>query len=342
MTTVKDLSDTKTELINVIKQAAEGSVVHPMGRRYLNQVLAALEKPDYKFSEKMSFELLIGSLITILAWEDKTRYFDQEKDAYYEVNKEGKRVRKKDAPKVDPNLAKIYYPSRDYADYDFNIADYDDQTPKMRFYGHEAIKTPALFNRELLTAATTLQIFPVLTGKADKIEEALNHFRKTDELFYTALYQDQLKKRKIRTILVIIAAIVLTPLSLLISLPLWLKAKRNETIQKIETSNDVINNVRHTRDMYWKKQSLQVRMLKQMHDSACINNDKLSSDKKPKKVIIAGKGNNVVIYTDKFAAQRFNLFKNNAVNNLTLEQIDSSKMQSRELIATALSRKSTV
>lgn len=62
---------------------------------------------------------------------------------------------------------------------------------------------------------------------------------------YQKLYAEQVAKRRVRTALVVIAAIVFTPLSLLISLPLWFRAKRNEPIKKVE---DTISNFREVKN----------------------------------------------------------------------------------------------
>lgn len=100
----------------------------------------------------------------------------------------------------------------------------------------------------------------------------------------------QQEKRNFKTFLVILFAIILTPLSLIVSIPLWIRAKRDEPIQQVTTSVSDYEEVKRRRKLMRGDEP-------KMHD-----------ENKPKKVLIADDGKERVYLMDREQAARYRLF----------------------------------
>ena len=162
----------------------------------------------------------------------------------------------------------------------------------------------------------------------DKSEALLRRVNETNNLLMTAQYKKQNKHRIIRIAIVVLAAILLTPLSLLLSIPLLFSATRkaelNNPIKKLVTSKDECDAVKA------KRKALRIELK---------GKDKKTKDfDKPKKVLISKNGAQVVYLVDKAQLARFRLFSIHEQAYLNdnkqkiKEQVKASKAESKQIM----------
>jgi hypothetical protein len=155
-------------------------------------------------------------------------------------------------------------------------------------------------------------------------EDFLKKAQETDEQLKRSQHKKQQKQSKIRTALVVLAAIFLTPLSLFVTLPLWYRARKkanlNNPIQKLVTTQKEVDAVKEKR-----------KIVRDGHK-------KKKDYDKPKKIVYAKKNSNIVYLVDKAQLARFNLFAKQDQGSLCIDkkkirgQVKESKVESKKIM----------
>lgn len=139
---------------------------------------------------------------------------------------------------------------------------------------------------------------------------------------YESKYQQQESKNKIYKIAIGVLAIILTPVSLLLTLPMYFYSKRNTDIQKLEISQETYDEVKEKK-----------RLLKQ-YTNYKVEKD----DQKPKKVFMNQNEKNKFVYlVDKSQLARFKLFSKHNLGYLKdnaekiANQVQHSRAESKNI-----------
>lgn len=152
-----------------------------------------------------------------------------------------------------------------------------------------------------------------------------DHLQDKNKDLYTKQFDKQIKNRNIRTALVIVAAFIFTPFSLLVTIPLWLRAKRNEPIREIIISDKQLDDAKSKRQA-WKKENNIAK--------------EINTNDKPTKVKISKEhtynDNQQVKYLiDRAAYKRFYLFNDNSAEqlkkDLSVAEYEKSKQESKKI-----------
>ncbi len=135
--------------------------------------------------------------------------------------------------------------------------------------------------------------------------EYINHnFKaKAHQLLVRTQYQRQLAEDKRRVFFVILFAFILTPLSLLISLPILFWKRKNNPIQVLEVSNEEVKNVKDIRH--------HLRTGHQKHKNGNDNN---------KKVILSQTSTTKTLLVDKPQLERFKFLQNQDTRKLGFDK----------------------
>lgn len=141
------------------------------------------------------------------------------------------------------------------------------------------------------------------------------------QALYEAEYQKQLPRRRLFTALVIVGAFVLTPVSLLITVPLWYYAKKNERIQKVTSTLEDETTIRSNRRA-WKST---YRLLKIKKDKKEINATEKVNDDTSNAMVTK--------YVDLGRYHRDLLFKTKNPQEITPSKILESQRESAAILA---------
>jgi hypothetical protein len=299
------------DLLTTLNPTPENVHVSPEAKAFIQLMLETIKKqaPFDKDNINKLLTLFIGGIIGALTIDDAI-YERNEAEAAYPSHTWESLIHLY-STKIDEDVAEPLSK--------------DDSMLLMEVIGIEVLDKHMLaFNRDILEKKIKLatgQSAPLLPGilkEYNKLEMLLNLSQPGNAKIYIDQYKLQLNARRIRTLLVVLAAIFLTPLSLLISIPLWLRAKHKEPIQNITTTPAILACVKANRGAFW-------------HSHHQDNHSQNPS--KPKKVIISRDKNKVEILADKFAVNRFNLFARNDIKGLTPRAIGYSQKNSEDLLA---------
>jgi hypothetical protein len=157
-------------------------------------------------------------------------------------------------------------------------------------------------------------------------------FDSDSSFLYPDWYAQQQSQRNWYTFYVILSAIFLTPLSLLVTLPLWLNAKRNESIQKLEMlEREYQNIVSKEKDL----KNISVGDEQKESKESAISKKPLAPGEYVKN---STDGIHKIIYCDKYRKDRLMFFKRchderiTELTNTHKEYLSQSEKQSKDLV----------
>jgi hypothetical protein len=312
-----DASALYADLFVALKQTTEKGHISSEAKTFVNLMIDEVKKQLARSYKSPAVDLVhqsailktfIGGIIAALAIDD-SKYVRSEAEATYPSHTWGRLVR-----------LGLKLPE----DASFETLTNAQKFSMMAELGSLHLEHNQLpFSRALLERTVNMDkkdgpvtLFPGLVKEYNKLQQLVNLSALDNSKAYIDQYKQHLKQRRINTILVVLATIFLTPLSLFISIPLWLRAKRAESIIKIETTPAVVAKVKAKRQAFW----------------ATLNvTEDCKNKSKPKKVIVSSNAKKVEFLADSPAVNRFHLFAGTGAVIASPEELAVSKQDSKAL-----------